>query len=82
MVITAEHLGLDPKTVKAKMLDIDIKKKTMKVGVKGKEPLISGDLHQAVKLENSMWTLGAKTVLFTVCEWCHAATFQDMLQGV
>mmetsp|Transcript_9974 Transcript_9974/g.24578 ORF Transcript_9974/g.24578 Transcript_9974/m.24578 type:complete len:334 (+) Transcript_9974:312-1313(+) len=57
VVISAEQLGLPKGGVKSKMLDIDIKKKTMRVGVKGKEPLISGDLHQAVKLENTLWTI-------------------------
>jgi hypothetical protein len=59
VVITHEQLGLAKGAVKSKALDIDIKKKTMKVGVKGQEPLISGDMHQAVKLENTMWTIGA-----------------------
>ena len=31
------------------MLTIDIKKKNLKVAVKGKDPLIDGELHQAVK---------------------------------
>eukprot|EP00285_Hemiselmis_virescens_P016959 CAMPEP_0173381390 /NCGR_PEP_ID=MMETSP1356-20130122/3742_1 /TAXON_ID=77927 ORGANISM="Hemiselmis virescens, Strain PCC157" /NCGR_SAMPLE_ID=MMETSP1356 /ASSEMBLY_ACC=CAM_ASM_000847 /LENGTH=344 /DNA_ID=CAMNT_0014335167 /DNA_START=21 /DNA_END=1055 /DNA_ORIENTATION=- len=57
VVISAEQLGLTNGSVKSKLLDIDIKKKTMRVGVKGKEPLISGDLHQAVKLENTLWTI-------------------------
>jgi hypothetical protein len=40
------------------MLAIDIKKKGLKVGVKGKEPLIDGELHQAVKTDNCFWTVG------------------------
>jgi hypothetical protein len=58
VVISAEQLGLAGVSMKGKMLDIDIKKKALKIGVKGKEPLIDGELHQQVKLENSMWTIG------------------------
>ena len=44
--------------LKSKFLDIEIKKKALRVGVKGKEPLLNGELHQQVKLENSMWIIG------------------------
>jgi hypothetical protein len=39
-------------------MDIEIKKKALKVCVKGKEPYLNGELHQQVKLDNSMWTIG------------------------
>mmetsp|Transcript_15199 Transcript_15199/g.30508 ORF Transcript_15199/g.30508 Transcript_15199/m.30508 type:complete len:321 (+) Transcript_15199:44-1006(+) len=65
--VSAEQLGLAGTPLKAKMLDVDIKKKALKVGVKGKEPLINGELHQQVKLENSIWTIeDSSRVVFTL----------------
>jgi hypothetical protein len=45
-------------------MDIDIKKKALKVGVKGKAPLIDGELHQAVKIDNCFWTVGKSLQLY------------------
>jgi len=65
VVIDAEKLGMQKGQLKAKFLDVDIKKKALKVGVKGKTPIVDGELHQAVKMENCFWTIedGSKLVL-------------------
>ena len=56
-----------PGNLKARDLVIDIKKTALSVGVKGQEPIVKGDLFQAVRLDDSTWTLtsnpdGTKTV--------------------
>lgn len=33
-------------------------KKKLKVGLKGKPPILEGELHKAIKVEDSFWTLG------------------------
>jgi len=67
VVISSEQLGVPSGQLKAKMLAIDIKKKALKVGVKGKEPLIDGELHQAVKTDNCFWTVeDSNRVVFTL----------------
>merc|ERR1712203_1049021 len=45
---------------KSKDLTVSIEKKHIKIGVKGKEPMIDGDLPKEVKLEESTWTLQDK----------------------
>lgn len=42
---------------KSKMLDVEIGIKKLRVGVKGKEPLVNGELFAKVKHEDSMWTI-------------------------
>ncbi|CAK7226283.1 hypothetical protein SCUCBS95973_006148 [Sporothrix curviconia] len=56
-----------PGNLKARDLVIDIKKTALSVGIKGQEPIVKGDLFQAVLLDDSTWTLtsnpdGTKTV--------------------
>jgi hypothetical protein len=45
------------KGTKSKDLDIVIQKKKMKIGYKGKEPIIEGELFNNVKLQDSTWML-------------------------
>jgi hypothetical protein len=33
-------------------------KKRLKVGLKGKPPIIDGELHKSIKIDDSFWTLG------------------------
>ncbi|KAF8453139.1 CS domain-containing protein [Terfezia claveryi] len=46
-----------PKGTRARDLVVDIKKLRLKVGVKGKEPIIDGDLPKAIQVDESTWTL-------------------------
>ncbi|TPX35372.1 hypothetical protein SmJEL517_g02360 [Synchytrium microbalum] len=46
-----------PKGTKSRDLDVVIKKKLLKVGFKGKEPIVEGELCQNVKVDDSTWTL-------------------------
>ncbi|KZW02645.1 putative nudC protein [Exidia glandulosa HHB12029] len=46
-----------PKGTRAKQLDVVIQKKRLSVGLKGKEPIMAGELCKEVKLDDSTWTL-------------------------
>lgn len=46
-----------PAGTKAKMLDIEIKNSSLKVGVKGQTPIIKGDFHKRIIVDDSFWTL-------------------------
>jgi hypothetical protein len=47
-----------PKGTRAKQLDVVIKKKQFTVGLKGQEPIMSGELCKEIKVEDSTWTVG------------------------
>ncbi|KAG0145628.1 hypothetical protein CROQUDRAFT_45568 [Cronartium quercuum f. sp. fusiforme G11] len=46
-----------PQGSKAKELTVEIKKNRLKVGLKGKEPIMEGQLCKDIKEEDSTWTL-------------------------
>lgn len=46
-----------PKGTKAKMLTVDIAKKKLLVQIKGAEPLMDGEMHATVKLEDCFWSV-------------------------
>ncbi|KAI8812328.1 nuclear movement protein nudC [Cladochytrium replicatum] len=46
-----------PKGTRSRDLVVEIKKKSIKVGLKGKEPILEGELCKEVKMEESAWTL-------------------------
>uniref|UniRef100_A0A1I8PPS7 Nuclear migration protein nudC n=1 Tax=Stomoxys calcitrans TaxID=35570 RepID=A0A1I8PPS7_STOCA len=53
--------------LRARDLVVDIQKKTLKVGLKGHEPIINGQLCAEVKVEDSVWVLqDSKTVQITL----------------
>ncbi|XP_073839515.1 nuclear distribution C, dynein complex regulator [Musca autumnalis] len=53
--------------LRARDLVVDIQKKTLKVGLKGHEPVINGQLCAEVKVEDSLWVLqDSKTVVITL----------------
>ena len=47
-----------PKGTRARDLVVVIAKKKLSIGLKGKDPIMAGDLCQDVKVEESTWTLG------------------------
>merc|ERR1712083_838323 len=53
---------------KSKDLTVSIEKKHIKIGIKGKEPIIDGDLPKEVKLEESTWTLQDKKIVMVQLE--------------
>jgi len=53
---------------KSKDLNVSIEKKHIKIGIKGKEPIIDGNLPKEVKLEESTWTLQDKKIMMVQLE--------------
>jgi hypothetical protein len=47
-----------PAGTKSRDLTVEIKKTRLKVGLKGKEPIIDDELCQGIKVDDSTWTLG------------------------
>ena len=56
-----------PIAVKARDVIVDMKKKHLKVGLKGHSPIIDGELNKEIKLEECAWVLEDKrTVVLTI----------------
>lgn len=49
-----------PKGTRARDLAINIQKKKLSVGIKGKDKIVDGELCKEVKVEDSTWTLGKR----------------------
>ncbi len=47
-----------PKGTRGKDLTVVIQKKKLSVGLKGQEPILSGELCKEIKVDESTWTLG------------------------
>lgn len=47
-----------PKGTRGKDLNVVIQKRKLSVGLKGQEPIMSGELCKDIKVEESAWTLG------------------------
>ena len=52
-----------PKGTRARDLTVVIQKKKLSVGLKGKEPILSGELCKDVKVDESTWTVGTYCAL-------------------
>ncbi|KAL1923222.1 uncharacterized protein VTP21DRAFT_9598 [Calcarisporiella thermophila] len=46
-----------PKGTRGRDVVVEFKRKSLKVGLKGKEPIIEGELCKEIKMEESTWTL-------------------------
>ncbi|KAH9937011.1 nuclear movement protein nudC [Fomitopsis serialis] len=46
-----------PKGTRGKELNVVIQKKKLSVGLKGKEPIVAGELCKEIKVDDSTWTL-------------------------
>ncbi|KAF2085145.1 CS-domain-containing protein [Saccharata proteae CBS 121410] len=46
-----------PANIKGRDLDVELKKRKLKVAIKGQEPFIDGELPKEIKIDDSTWTL-------------------------
>ncbi|KAI8115632.1 Nuclear migration protein nudC [Lucilia cuprina] len=66
--------------LRARDLVVDIQKKTLKVGLKGQEPIINGQLCAEVKVEECLWVLqDSKTVQITLEKVINKMNWWDRL---
>lgn len=47
-------------------MSVVIQKKRLAVGLKGKEPIVAGELCKEIKVEESTWTIGGLTTMYFV----------------
>lgn len=55
-----------PAGTKAKMLNVDIQNKKLKVSIKGGETIVDGDFHKRVIIDDSIWTIEDGTLVITL----------------
>ena len=48
------------------MLDIDFTNKKLRVGIKGQSPIINGELHKRIIVDDSFWTLEDNDIVFNL----------------
>lgn len=53
-------------TLRSKDVVFNIQRKSLKVGLKGQPPIIDGELHAEVKIEESFWHLDKNTIVVTL----------------
>ncbi|KAK0541058.1 hypothetical protein OC842_000147 [Tilletia horrida] len=81
---TLDHLDLTVPVetgTRGRDLDIQIKKRTIKVGYKGKEPIFQGELSKEIKEDDSTWSLEDSSTITIYLEklkagewWAHVIT--------
>ncbi|KEG09955.1 nuclear distribution protein C like protein [Trypanosoma grayi] len=78
------RVSLPIANAKGKNLDVVMQQHRLRVGLKGKPPIVDGDLYAAVKAEESMWTIeDGRTVVLTLTkqnqmEWWKTVIAGDM----
>jgi hypothetical protein len=76
------RVPLPTPNTKSKMLDVEITNTTLRVGIKGKPPLVNGDLFARVKHDDSMWTLeDGKTVVLHLVKANQMEWWKTIIQG-
>lgn len=59
-----------PKGTRGKDLNVIIQRKKLSVGLKGQEPIMSGELCKDIKIEESTWTIRAYSYIDTERRLC------------
>jgi len=71
-----------PAGTTAKMLDVQIKVKSLRVAIKGQEkPIIEGELCEKVRLDDTFWTVEDKKYLTINFEKAYEAIWKSVLVG-
>ncbi|KAK9450744.1 HSP20-like chaperone [Limtongia smithiae] len=70
-----------PQGTRSRDLSVELKRGTISVGLKGKEPILSGPLYKDIKVDDSTWTLDdQKEITITLAKsnamewWPHVVT--------
>lgn len=68
--------------VKSKMMDVHLTQTGLRVGLKGKEPLVQGELFGRIKVEDSMWTIeDGKTVVVHLVKFNQMEWWKTIVKG-
>lgn len=74
-----------PDNVTSKQLDVQMKSKHLKVGLKGQPPIIDGELHKKIKGEDSLWTLESdgprRTLQLTLTKFDNMSWWNCVIEG-
>ncbi|EJD04076.1 nuclear movement protein nudC [Fomitiporia mediterranea MF3/22] len=66
-----------PRGTRARDLNVVIAKKSLKVGLKGQEPIMDGELCKEIKVEDSTWTLEDQESVFVHLEKINNMTWWE-----
>ncbi|EPY37728.1 nuclear distribution protein C [Angomonas deanei] len=76
------RIPLPASNVKGKMLTVEITASHIKVGMKGKEPLVDGELWAKVRADECMWTIeDGNTVVVTLYKKNEMEWWKTIIQG-
>lgn len=76
------RVPLPAANIKGRDLDILLQQRRMRVGLKGKTPIVDGDLYAAVKAEECMWTIeDGRTVVLTLAKMNQMEWWKTVIVG-
>ncbi|GMH43716.1 hypothetical protein BSKO_11638 [Bryopsis sp. KO-2023] len=70
-----------PQGIRAKDLDVDIKKEHLKIAVKGQPPIIDGDLTETVKVEDCLWNMVDGKIELTLQKFSGMSWWKTVIKG-
>jgi len=70
-----------PPGLKSKQLDVVISPNKLKVGVKGKPPIVDQELHKGVKAGDCTWNLDGSQVVLTLAKFNTMEWWSQLLKG-
>lgn len=70
-----------PQATKPKELDVKIKSKFLSVAYKGKEPFITGELYEKIKVDDSLWSIEDSKFLNINFEKAYEAIWKCVIVG-
>jgi len=70
-----------PKGTTAKQSLVEVKATTLKIGLKGKEPIVSGEFHQKVKVAELVWVMEDSVVVISIAKFNQMEWWPRLLVG-